>query len=292
MQDFSNRDGKIWFNGELVDWRDANIHMLSHGLHYASSVFEGLRAYGGKPFELTRHSERLCKSAEALRFKIPYTVEELNKAVYEVMEANGLKDCYIRPTAWLGSEKMGVLPTGNKVNVAIAVWDDWIKYYSEELYENGAKLCISSWKRPPADAAPVHSKAAGLYMICSMGRVEADDRGYNDGLMLDIKGNVAEVTAGNVFFVFNGELHTPIPDCFLNGITRQTIMRLAEEEGIKVVERRIKPEELGDATEGFITGSAAEIVPIAGIEEDIKYTVVGDITKLLTEKYKKLVRGE
>jgi len=290
MNSFTDRDGFIWFNGKLVDWRDANFHILNHGLHYGSSVFEGLRAYNGKPFELTRHNERLHKSANTLGFKIPYTVEELDKATYQVMEANNLTDCYIRPFAFLGGEKMGVVPTGNSVQTAIAVWDDWTKYFSPELYEKGMRLCLADWKRPSPETAPVQSKAAGLYMIASMSKVSATKQGYDDALMLDYQGNVSEITAGNIFFVFNGELHTPTADCFLNGITRQTIMKLAEQNNIKVVERIISLEEIKNATEVFVTGSAAEVVPICEADGN-KYETVGKITRLLGDEYSKFARS-
>lgn len=290
MTSFTDRDGFIWFDGKLVPWRDAKVHVLNHGLHYGSSVFEGLRAYNGKPFELTAHNERLHKSAEILGFSIPYTVEELDQATYDVLKANNLKDCYIRPVAFLGGTKMGVSPTGNPVHTAIAVWDDWTKYFSPEHYEKGLRLCLADWKRPSPETAPVQSKAAGLYMIASMSKIAAVKKGYDDALMLDYRDYISEITAGNIFFVFGDQLHTPIADCFLNGITRQTVMKLAEEKGIKVVERRIELDEVKNADEVFVTGSAAEVVPISEIEGN-KYKTVGRITKILGEAYSEFARS-
>lgn len=287
-QPFDDRDGFIWHNGSLVPWRDAKAHVLNHGLHYGSSVFEGMRVYNGKPFKLTQHSERLHRSAEILGFKIPYSVQELDDATMEVIKAQKIVDGYVRPVAWRGSEQMAILTTLTTTQVAIAAWE-WPPYYTNEAKEKGAKLTMAEWRRPDPKTAPSEAKAAGLYMIATMSKNKAYEQGFQEALMLDWQGRVAETTSSNVFFVFDGELHTPIADCFLNGLTRQTVIELAKQQGIPVQERRIQPEELKNATEAFMTGSAAEVTPIGSID-DMTFTV-GNVTKSLMSAYSDLVRG-
>jgi len=280
---FADRDGKIWFNGELVEWRDANVHVLTHGLHYASSVFEGERMYSGNIFKLREHTERLFYSAGELGFKIPYSVEEIDAASIQACEVNGIIDGYVRPIAWRGSEMMGVSAQSNRINVAIAAWE-WPSYFSPELRTKGIKLQISKWKRPSPETEPVHAKAAGLYMICTLSKHAAEGAGYQDALMLDWRGQVAEATGANVFFVMpDGKLHTPTPDCFLDGITRRTVIGLARKRGIDVVERAIMPEEMANASECFLTGTAAEVTPVGSID-DYAFTP-GDISHQLMEDY-------
>jgi branched-chain amino acid aminotransferase len=259
---YDDRDGWIWFDGRLVPWREAEVHVLTHALHYASSVFEGQRAYGGEIFKLTEHSTRLRKSASLLGFEIPWSVEEIDAACREVLAAQGLVDAYMRPLAWRGSEQMGVSAQKNKIHLAIACWD-WGNYFSDEAVREGLKLDISPWRRPAPYTAPTESKAAGLYMICTLARHAAQAKGLDDALMLDWRGQVAEATGANVFFVRDGALHTPTPDCFLDGITRQTVIELARRRGIEVHERAIWPEELASFEQFFITGSAAEVSPVS-----------------------------
>ncbi len=285
---FDDRDGYIWFNGEIIDWRDAKIHVLNHGLHYASSVFEGERAYNGKIFKLSEHSERLKKSAAILGFELPYSVEEIDGFTMDILKKQGITDGYIRPVAWLGSEYMKIYRKGNVPNLAIAAWE-WPAYFSEDLYKTGINLCWANWKRPAPDTAPTDAKAAGLYMICTMSKRQAEEGGFHDAMMLDYRGYIAEATGANFFMVLDDELHTPIADCFLDGITRRTIIDLAKELGITVVERRIKPIDLHDATEAFITGTAAEITPVGSIGE-YKFTP-GEMTNKLKDAYHDLVRS-
>ncbi len=284
---FDDRDGVIWFNGKLVPWREAKVHVLTHGLHYASCVFEGERAYDGRVFRVTEHSERLLRSAEILGFKIPYSVAEIDAACDQVLQAMKLKDAYVRPVAWRGSEMMGVSAQQNRIHLAIAVWE-WPSYFSPELREKGIRLSWSKWKRPSPETAPTNSKAAGLYMICTLSKHEAERNGYADALMLDWRGQVAECTGANIFLVIGGELHTPTPDCFLDGITRRTAMELARRRGIKVVERAIWPDDLKKASEVFITGTAAEVTPVGEIG-DLKFTP-GAITKQMMADYAAEVR--
>ena len=284
---FHDMDGLIWYDGALVEWRDANLHVLTHGLHYASSVFEGERVYGGNIFKLREHTQRLFNSAEILGFEIPYTVEEIDAASYQACEANGIVDGYVRPVAWRGSETMGVSAQDAKIHVAIAVWP-WPSYFSPEARDKGISLKTSIWRRPPPDTAPVHAKAAGLYMICTMSKHEAEAAGCDDALMLDWKGRVAEGTGANIFVMFgDGKIITPPPECFLNGITRQTVMELAAKRGIEVIERHMEPEELADAEEIFVTGTAAEVTPVGRID-DMSFKV-GAITKTLRADYEALV---
>jgi len=283
---FDDRDGVIWFDGAFVPWREAKIHVLTHGLHYGSCVFEGERAYNGNIFKSRQHSERLHKSAELLGFKIPFSVDEIEKAKKELVAKQKIVNGYLRPVAWRGSEIMGVSAQKSKIHLAIAAWD-WPSYFSKEMREKGIKLIHARWTRPAPNMAPTASKAAGLYMICTMSKHEAEAQGCQDALMLDYRGYVAEATGANIFFVLNGELHTPIADCFLNGITRQTVIELARGAGIKVIERHIKPEEMKNASEVFLTGSAAEVTPVGEIGE-LTFTV-GPITKKLMQAYHDLV---
>ena len=261
---FDDRDGSIWFDGQLVPWREAKLHVLTHGLHYASCVFEGERVYGGEIFKLKEHSQRLIDSATQMGFEIPYDLAQINAASIATAKANNIVDGYVRPVAWRGSEMMGVSAQQNKIHLAIATWV-WPSYYSMEARMKGIRLAMSEWRRPSPDSAPVHAKAAGLYMICTLSKHKAEQAGYEDALMLDYRGQVAEATGANIFFVIDGEIHTPKPDCFLDGITRQFVIGLAKNRQMKVVERAIFPEELARATECFITGTAAEVTPVGEI---------------------------
>lgn len=279
---FDQRDGSIWFNGELIPWKEAKIHVLTHGLHYASSVFEGERVYGGEIFKLNEHTERLFESAEILGFKIPYTVEEINAACIETVEDAGLVDGYVRPIAWRGSEMMGVSAQNNRINVAIAAWE-WPSYFDPEQRLKGIRMDIAEYKRPSPETIPCKSKAAGLYMICTISKHAAEAKGYADALMFDYRGYVAEATGANIFFVKDGVIHTPTPDCFLDGITRRTVIGLAKKRGYEVVERHIMPEELDDFSECFITGSAAEVTAVGEIGPH-KF-VPGEITQVLMDDY-------
>ena len=285
---FDDRDGWIWLDGKMVPWRDANVHVLTHALHYASSVFEGQRAYGGKIFKLSDHSRRLRKSAELLGFDLPWSIEEIDAACIEVLEASGLTDAYMRPLAWRGSEKMGVSPTGTKPHLAIAAWA-WGKYFDPALAVRGIRLAIAPWRRPAPYTAPVHSKAAGLYMIATLSKQHAEDHGFNDALMFDWRGQVAEATGANAFFIRDGVIYTPTPDCFLNGITRQTVMDLARRRGVEVVERAIWPEELESFEQFFLTGSAAEVT-FVGSAGPWNFEV-GDLSRQLAKDYDDLVHG-
>lgn len=285
---FHDRDGFIWFDGQLVPHRDAKVHVLTHAMHYGSSVFEGQRAYNGKIFKLEEHTIRLRASANLLGFDLPYTNEEINNACYELMKANGFTDCYLRPVAWRGSEQMGISAQKTKIHVAIAAWE-WPSYYSMEERLKGLKLDIARYRRPAPYTAPSAAKAAGLYMICTVAKHAAEDKGCADAMMMDYRGRVAEATSANIFFVQNGEIHTPDPDCFLNGITRQTVIELAEKAGIPVHVRAIWPEELADFDECFLTGTAAEVSPVAEIGP-WKFTP-GEVCKRLMADYDNLVWG-
>ena len=287
-RNFDDRDGWIWLDGKLVPWREANVHVLTHALHYASSVFEGQRAYNGTIFRLTEHSTRLRRSAELLGFEIPWSVAEIDAACNEVLAANDMTDAYMRPVAWRGSEQMGVAPKGTKPHLAIACWY-WGKYFDEAKAATGIRLDIAPWRRPAPYTAPVHSKAAGLYMIASMSKQHADARGFDDALMLDWRGQVAEATGANAFFVREGKLYTPTPDCFLDGITRQTVIGLAQRRGIEVIEKAIWPEELESFEQFFLTGSAAEVtlVQSAGPWS----FEVGDLSRGLQRDYDDVVNG-
>jgi branched-chain amino acid aminotransferase len=286
LRTFDDRDGWIWFDGELVPWREANVHILTHALHYASSVFEGQRAYGGEIFKLTEHSERLRRSGALLGFEIPWSVAQIDAACREVLTANKLVDAYMRPLAWRGSEQMGVSAQRTKIHLAIACWD-WGNYFGEDAIRKGLRLDISKWRRPAPHTAPTESKAAGLYMICTLARHDAQAKGFDDAMMFDWRGRVAEGTGANAFFVRDGALHTPIPDCFLNGITRQTVIELARRRGIEVVERPIWPEELESFEQFFLTGSAAEVAPVASAGP--WNFEVGDLTLQMRSDYLDLV---
>jgi len=279
---FDDRDGVIWLDGQLIPWRDAKVHVLTHGLHYASSVFEGERAYGGEIFKSTQHSERLRESARLLDFEIPYSVAEINAAKTLVLQKNGFVDAYVRPISWRGSEMMGVSAQHNKIHLAIAAWE-WPSYFDPAQRMKGIRLDIAEYRRPDPATAPARSKAAGLYMICTISKHRAERRGYADALMYDWQGRVAECTGANIFFIRDGVLHTPIADCFLAGITRQTVIDLARRRGFEVQERRMLPDELGTFNECFITGTAAEVTPVGEIGPH-KYTP-GNITGALIDDY-------
>ncbi len=286
---FDDRDGWIWFDGDFVPWREAKTHVLTHGLHYGSSVFEGERMYGGEIFKLTAHSQRLKRSAELLDFEIPYSVAEIDAACKETCARNGLIDCYIRPVAYLGAEQLSVSSLNSKVHLAIAAWE-WPSYFDPEVKKKGIALEWAKWRRPDPATAPSTAKAAGLYMICTMSKTAAEKRGFNDALMLDWRGYVAEAPGANVFFVRDGVLHTPRVDHILDGITRQTVIEMAEARGVEVVVRDILPEELADFSECFLTGSAAEVTPVGQVG-DHRFTP-GELSLSLMDDYGKLVRGQ
>jgi branched-chain amino acid aminotransferase len=286
---YDDRDGWMWLDGEFTPWRDAKVHVLTHGLHYASAVFEGERMYGGEIFKLAEHTGRLFKSAEILDFEIPFTQDEINAASIETCARNGLSDCYIRPIAWRGSETIGVSAQDSKIHVAIAAWD-WPSYFKPEEKARGIALTWAKYKRPSPETAPTASKAAGLYMICTVSKHAAEREGFADAMMLDWRGYVAEATGANVFFIRDGVLHTPTPDCFLDGITRRSVIALAREKGFEVVERHIKPEELSDFSECFIVGTAAEVTPVSRIAD---YTFTpGNISLSLMDDYARMVRRQ
>ena len=285
---YDDRDGMIWMDGKLIPWRDANVHILSHAMHYASSVFEGERAYNGKIFEGVKHSERLLKSGEMLDMPIPWTVEQIEEAKYATLQANGLSDAYVRAVAWRGAgEDMGVSSARNPVRMAIATWE-WGAYYGDSKYK-GAKLDISKWKRPSPETIPSHAKASGLYMICTMSKHAAEAKGCSDAMMFDYRGYVAEATGANIFFVKDGEVHTPNPDAILNGITRQTVIGMLKDRQVKVHERYIEPGELEGFEQCWLTGTAAEVTPVGQIG-DYNFEV-GALTKGIAEEYEKLVRA-
>jgi branched-chain amino acid aminotransferase len=265
-QSYDRLEGVIWYDGKLVPWNEANLHVLSHGLHYASCVFEGERAYGGRIFKSTEHSERLKRSAQVLDFEIPYTVAEIDAAKKLVLEKNGKKEAYVRPVAWRGSEMMGVSALTNTIHLAIASWE-WPSYFDPEQRLKGIKLDLAEYRRPDPRTAPARAKAAGLYMICTISKHKAERKGYADAMMLDWQGRVAECTGANIFFIKDGKIHTPTADCFLDGITRQTAIELAKRRGIEVIERRIMPDELTGFSECFITGSAAEVTAVSEIAQ-------------------------
>ncbi len=285
---FDDRDGFIWFDGALVPWREAKIHVLTHALHYGSSVFEGERAYEGHIFKSPEHTTRLFKSAGILGMEIPFSEAQINAAKEETLKANNFVDAYIRPVAWRGSEQMGIGAQAAQTHVAIACWE-WPSYFSPELREKGVSLKTSSWRKPAPDSAPCHAKASGLYMINTLSKHEAEGAGYNDALMCDYRGFPVEATGANLFRVKDGVIRTPAPDCFLNGITRQTVMGLAREFGYTVEEDHITMEDLKSADEIFITGTAAEVTAIGKIDETI--FSVGPVTRTLREAYENLVRG-
>ncbi len=285
---YDDRDGFIWMDGTLVPWREANVHVLTHALHYASSVFEGERAYGGRIFKSRDHSERLLRSGAALDMPIPWTVDQIEAAKAEAMQANGLSDAYVRAVAWRGAgEDMGVASHRNPVRLAVAVWE-WGAYYGDAKMK-GAKLDISKWKRPSPETIPSDAKASGLYMICTMSKHAAEAKGCSDAMMFDYRGYVAEATGANIFFVKDGEVHTPTPDCFLNGITRQTVIGMLRERGVAVHERHIMPEELEGFEQCWLTGTAAEVTPVGQIG-DYAFEV-GALTRDIAESYETLVRA-
>ena len=285
---FDDRDGFIWQDGGLLPWRDARVHVLTHALHYASAVFEGARCYNGQVFALAEHSARLIESARLLGFDLPWSQSEISTAVNETVTANQLTDCYVRPIAWRGSEQMGVAAQLTKPHMAIAVWE-WGAYFGDEALAKGLRLNVAQWRRPAPYTAPTRSKAAGLYMICTLSKHAATDAGYDDALMLDWRGQVAEATGANIFFLKDGILHTPTPDCFLDGITRRTVIGLAKARGIEVIERAIWPEELETFEQAFLTGSAAEVIPLAEIGP--WRFEVGALTQQLALDYRNHVRG-
>ena len=284
---FDQLDGQIWMNGEFVPWKEAKVHVLTHGLHYASAVFEGERAYGGRVFKLTEHNQRLHTSADLMGFKIPYTVAELDAATIELLKRQGFADAYVRPIAWRGSEMMGVSAQNNKINVAIAIWQ-WGSYFNPAEKLKGIKLDLAEYRRPDPMTAPSKAKAAGLYMICTISKHAAEAKGYADAMMLDYRGRVAEATGANIFFIKDGVIHPPDPDCFLNGITRQTVIELAKRRGLEVIVRAIMPEELSTFSECFLTGSAAEVTPVSEIGGKWTFTP-GKISEMLMNDYMKEV---
>jgi branched-chain amino acid aminotransferase len=284
---YDDRDGWIWYDGELVEWREAKHHFLTHALHYGSAVFEGERCYGGQIFKLEEHTERLLEGAQIIDFEVPYSAAEINEACRKVVRANGLVDAYVRPMAWRGSEQMGVSAQENRIHLAIAAWD-WGSYFPIEERLKGLRLTFAEYRRPDPATAPCKAKAAGLYMICTIEKHRAERAGYADALMLDYRGRVAECTGANIFFIKDGVLHTPVPDCFLDGITRRTVIELAKARGYEVVERVIMPDELGDFTECFITGTAAEVTPVSEIGE-FRFTP-GVISETLMKDYMDLVQ--
>ena len=283
---FDKRIGFIWYNGEFVEWQNATTHVLNHGLHYGSCVFEGLRVYGEKIYKLEKHTDRLFFSAKRMGIEVPYSKDEINKAQEATIKKMNIKYGYVRPVIWRGSEMMAISAQKNKINVAVATWE-WPSYFTKEDRLKGISLQTAVWKRPPPDCIPTDTKAAGLYMICTLSKHEAEKNGFTDALMLDYKGRVSESTGSNIFLVINGEIHTPVPDCFLNGITRQAVIEIAKNEGIKVIERDIYPDEIKNAEEIFLTGSAVEVTPVGKI--DNQTFKVGDITAKISSLYMKEV---
>jgi len=286
-QSYDKLDGVIWYDGKLVPWNEANVHVLTHGLHYASAVFEGERAYGGQIFKLTEHNERLHESARLLGFKIPYSVAEIDEACRTLLQKQGFKDAYVRPIAWRGSEQMGVSAQNNRINCAVAIWQ-WPSYFDPAQKLKGIRLDVAEWRRPDPRTAPSKSKAAGLYMICTLSKHAAEAKGYADAMMLDWRGQVAEATGANIFFVKDGKIHTPTPDCFLDGITRRTVIGLARDRGLELIERAIMPEELEGFEQCFLTGTAAEVTPVSEIGP-YRFEV-GEIARTLMDDYSAAVQ--
>ena len=288
-KNFDDRDGWIWMNGSFIPWREATSHVITQGLHYASAVFEGERAYNGKIFKSKEHTKRLFNSANIIGMEIPYSQEQITIAKDELIERMNKKNCYIRPIVWRGSQQMGLSTNNSDVNVAIALWDDWASYFKLEDRLSGLRLITSPWKRPAPDTAPFEAKASGPYIICTMSKQFAEDKGYNDALMLDYRGYVAEGTGANIFFIKNNEIYTPIPDCFLNGITRQTVIDINKKKGFNLIEKHILPEEIKNYDEAFLTGTAAEITPIKSIDRinynvgdnTVSYKLMSDFTDLV-----------
>ena len=284
---YHDRDGHIWMDGEFVDWRETKVHLLTHSLHYGSAVFEGNRAYGGEVFRLHDHSQRLVDSAKLLGYEIPYTTDQIDAACKETLAKSGLGDAYMRPVAWRGSEMMGVASKNNQLPVGVAVWH-WGSYFEDKM--KGIRMCIADWKRPAPDTIPCKSKAAGLYMICTLSKDAAQAKGYDDALMFDYKGRVAECTGAHIFFIRDGELHTPTNDCLLEGITHDTVIKLAARRGYKVFKRDIYPSEMAHFDECFVVGTAAEVTPVREIQ-GMKYTP-GEVCHALASDYDELVRGK
>ena len=285
---YDKRTGKIWYNSEMVNWTDAKVHLLNHGLHYASCVFEGERVYNGEIFKLEEHTQRLFHSAKRMGIKIPYSEKEINDACKEIILIQKVNDGYVRPIVWRGSEMMAISAQKNKIHVAVAAWE-WGSYFDPKLKLNGIKLNISSWRRPHPNSVPWDTKAAGLYMICTLSKHEAESKGFTDSLMLDHEGNIAEATGANIFFKdSSGALHSPIPDSFLDGITRRCVIEIAKGKGVKIIERKIKPDEMSNFVGCFLTGTAAEVTPVSQIDK-FKFEVC-DLIKGLSENYQKLVR--
>lgn len=284
---YHDRDGQIWIDGEFVDWREAKVHVLTHSLHYGSAVFEGDRAYEGEVFRLTDHSQRLLNSANLMGFEIPYTLEQINDACTETLARSGLGDAYLRPFAWRGSEMMGVASKNNQIHLGVACWH-WGNYFPDKM--KGIRLCISDWKRPAPDTIPCKSKGAGLYMICTLSKDAASAKGYDDALMFDYRGRIAECTGAHIFFIRDGELHTPTNDILLEGITHDTVIKLAQKRGLKVYKRDIYPSELPHFSEVFVVGTAAEVTPVREIQ-GIHYTP-GEISENLVSDYDRVVRGK
>jgi branched-chain amino acid aminotransferase len=285
---FDQRDGHIWMNGKVIPWKDAHVHVLTHGLHYGSSVFEGERAYNGKIFKSKEHTQRFRKSANIMDFDLPFTDDEINAAKDEIVRISGGGDQYVRPVAFRGSEMMAVSAQNNTIHVAIATWA-WPSMFDPEAKMKGIKLDIAEYRRPDPMCAPVHAKAAGLYMICTISKHKAEKKGYADAMMLDWQGRVAECTGANIFFIKDGAIHTPIADCFLNGLTRQTVIAIAKQQGMEVIETRIMPEELTTFNECFIVGSAAEVTPVAEIGP-YKFKP-GNMSRSLMDAYSNAVRA-
>ena len=287
---FDDRDGVIWMNGEMINWRDARTHTLTHALHYGSQVFEGERAYGGVIFKSDDHTKRLRQSCHYLDFDLPVSDDELNQIKDDVLKANDIVDGYVRAFCWRGSEMMAISAQQTRIHLAVAAWQ-WPSYFDPEVKMKGITMEIAKWKRPAVESAPVHAKAAGLYMICTLAKHQAEQNGFQDALMLDYRGYIAEATGANVFFVMDdGSIHTPLPDCFLNGITRQTIIEMARQNGIEVVERHMMPEEMAQARECFLTGTAAEVTPVSQIGE-YKFTPA-ETTRMLVDGYTELVNSK
>jgi branched-chain amino acid aminotransferase len=286
---FDNREGWIWMNGSFIPWKDATSHIITQGLHYASAVFEGERAYSGKIFKSVEHTKRLFKSANIIGMQIPYTEDEITKAKNDLIKKMNKENCYIRPVVWRGSQIMGLSTMNSDINVAIALWDDWATYFKIEDKTAGLKLITSPWKRPAPDTAPYEAKASGPYIICTMSKQFAENKGYNDALMLDYRGYVAEGTGANIFFIKDKEIHTPIADCFLNGITRQTVIGLVRKKGFNLIEKYLLPADINKYDEAFLTGTAAEITPIKSIdnvnfnvgENTVSYELMNDFTNLV-----------
>jgi len=289
LKTFENRDGWIWYDGSIVKWNDAKTHVIGQGLHYASAVFEGERAYNGKIFKSKEHTNRFFKSAKTIGITIPYTQDEINIAKDELIKRMNYKDCYVRPFAWRGGKLMGLSTANSDVHVSIAVWDDWTTYYKLEDMKHGLTLITSPWKRPSPDSIPFEAKASGPYLICTLSKSFAEEKGCNEALMLDYRGYIAEATSSNIFLIKDNNIHTPIPDCFLNGITRQTVIAMVKNQGFNLVERYITPDELNNFDEVFLTGTAAEITPVRSIDSHKFNTGDNTTTFQLMKDYRKIV---